>query len=164
MVKTYRFLSAYVLYIIVGNLLVGQVLSLLGSEGFVAAMFLNILTIYIGGLWVVFKLLQAHFTDKMLEVRYTLAVKKKINIWLIVSAAVCVVLLAMDVPGFFSAGYSPNETYNTLILFRFDVRIANLLSPLKSLPAAVIILLVNGYVRLFYKLAQRMEENKKDGE
>ncbi len=160
MIKTYRFLSAFVLYIAAGNLLTGQILMLIGGEGPFTAVTLNMIAVYLGVLWVVLKLLQAHFPDKMLKIEYGDAAKKRMKIGLIASLIVCAVLLGLDIPGFFRADYNPGATYSALLLWYTDVRIPSVLSPLRSLPEVVIILLVNGYIRLFYRLADRMAEHK----
>lgn len=160
MVKTYSFLSGFVLRIIIGNTVAAAVLSLLAFGPVVPMM--NMLTIYIAVLWVVLKLLQAHFPEKTLDIPYTASTRRKMKISLIVSIVVCVGLLALNIPGFFSQSYAPDAPLSVGGPFFSDLRLSNALSPLTFLPVVVVILLANGYVRWFYHLARirRMEESQ----
>lgn len=157
MLKQYKFLSKFVLCIIVGNVAVSCLIFFTGSEAAAAYVNLNVLTIYLAGLWVVFKLLQAHFPDKLLTISYTNKTRRTLLAALIVSGVVCAALLALDIPDFFKEGYDPQATYVTQFLWYDNLRLRDTLSPLRSLPAVILILLANVYARLFYRLARRME-------
>ncbi len=160
MVKTYSFLSGFVLRMIIGNAAAAAVLFLLGFGA--AFSMLNMLTTYIAVLWVVLKLLQAHFPEKTLDIPYTAGTRRKMKIGLIVSVVVSVGLLALNIPGFFSPNYSPMHEVSVSGPFFSDLRLSSALSPLTFLPVAVVLLLANGYVRWFYHLARvrriRVEE------
>lgn len=161
MVKTYKLLSAFVLYVIVGNLIALSMIMLLNDPGVMFSMTVGVLNVYLIPLWVVLKLLQAHYPDKTLRVGLTSAVRRKLRLGLIASLVVCAVMLAADIPGFFNGVYNASETFETRVLWLYEVRLPNVLSPLQSLPMVIVILLVNGYVHLFYWLAGRMaKENE----
>ncbi len=160
MVKTYRLLSAFVLYVIAGNLIVSGLLALVNDSSLFYSVNLNVLTVYLIPLWVVLKLLQAHYFDKTLRVELTGGVRRKLKIGLILSLIVCTGLLAVDAPGFFDGAYNAGATFETRVLWLYEVRLPNVLSPLQSLPMVMLILLANGYVRLFYWLAGRMAREK----
>ncbi len=162
MVKTYKLLSAFVLYVIVGNLVAAGLLMLVNDSSLFFSVNLNVLTVYLIPLWVVLKLLQAHYPDKTLRVELTSAVRRKLRLGLIASLVVCAVMLAVDIPGFFNGAYNVGATFETRILWLYEVRLPNVLSPLQSLPMVIVILLVSGYVRLFYWLAGRMAKEKEN--
>ncbi len=162
MVKTYKLLSAFVLYVIVGNLIAAGLLMLVNDSSQFFSVNLNVLTVYLVPLWVVLKLLQAHYPDKTLRVELTSAVRRKLRLGLIASLVVCAVMLAVDIPGFFNGVYNASATFETRVLWLYEVRLPNVLSPLQSLPMVIVILLVNGYVRLFYWLAGRMAKEKEN--
>lgn len=162
MVKTYKLLSAFVLYVIVGNLVAAGLLMLVNDSSLFFSVNLNVLTVYLIPLWVVLKLLQAHYPDKTLRVELTSAVRRKLRLGLIASLVVCAVMLAADIPGFFNEAYNVGATFETRILWLYEVRLPNVLSPLRSLPMVIVILLVNVYVRLFYWLAGRMAKEKEN--
>ncbi len=162
MIKTYKLLSAFVLYVIVGNLIAAGLLMLVNDSSLFFSVNLNMLTVYLIPLWVVLKLLQAHYPDKTLRVGLTSAVRRKLRLGLIASLVVCAVMLAADIPGFFNGVYNASATFETRVLWLYEVRLPNVLSPLQSLPMVIVILLVNGYVRLFYWLAGRMAKEKEN--
>ncbi len=160
MVKTYSFLSGFVLRMIIGNAAGGAILFLLGFGA--AFTMMNRLMVYMAVLWVVLKLLQAHFPEKTLDIPYTASTRRRLKMGLIVSIGVCAGLLVLNIPGFFSPNYSPMHEVSVSGPFFSDLRLSSALSPLTFLPVAVVILLTNGYVRWFYHLAHirrvRMEE------
>ena len=156
-VKTYSFISGFVLRVIVCNVVAVSVLNLFCSKWVLYGTYVSVITVYLCALWVVLKLLQAHFGDKTFTVPYTGETKRKLNIALIVSGVACIVLLALNIPGFFSAGYDPTAVFYTSIFTLGEVTMPDVLAPLTSLPLVAFILLANLYLRMFYLLAKKQE-------
>ena len=151
MVKTYSFLSGFVLRLMIGNSLASALLILFSPYGSGTAVYLNMFTIYIGAVWVLLKLLQASFPEKVIKIPYTETTRRKQSIGMIISAVVCVVLIVLNALGYFNDNQP--SVVSVSLPFMNDYRVPTLLAPLTFLPVVVVILLVNIYVGWFYRLA-----------
>ena len=157
MVKTYRFLSAFILRILIGTVITGALFLFLSSCTRFFGVPLIVLAIYLVGLWAVLKLLQAHFTNKTLTITCTKATRKGLNIGLIISGVFCLILFISNLP------YIIDKTDLSLLNYTRvtseGIMMPDILAPFVTLPFILLILMANGYVRMFYKLAERMKEN-----
>lgn len=152
MVKTYSFLSGFVLRLIISNLLITPLMVLTGGAGMALSPLILTITFFMGILWVVLKLLQAHFPEKTVPIPYTETTRKKQRIGMIVSVIVCLILLLLSILFFDKEGL-PSATVVSWGSMNFQL--PTILSSLVLLPLVIIILLVNVYVGWFYRLARQ---------
>ena len=150
MVKTYSFLSGFVLRLMIGNLLVTPLMVLTGATGMILSPLIIMLTFFMGILWVVLKLLQAHFPEKTIEIPYTETTRRKQKVGFIVSAVVSAVLIAVSVLMSWSESM-PSVSVN--LSFVSAINFPNISSAFTFMAPVIIILLVNIYVGWFYRLA-----------
>ncbi|SDN16674.1 hypothetical protein [Acetanaerobacterium elongatum] len=150
MVKTYSFLSGFVLRLIIGNLLVTPLMVLAGGAGMILSPIIIMLTFFMGILWVVLKLLQAHFPEKTIEIPYTETTRHKQRIGAIVSVIVCVIVLSLNILLFADQS---QPSVSVVSWGSINFQLPAMFSSLVLLPLVIIILLVNVYVAWFYRLA-----------
>jgi NADH:ubiquinone oxidoreductase subunit 5 (subunit L)/multisubunit Na+/H+ antiporter MnhA subunit len=124
-----------------------------GITGMMLAPMLIMLTIFMGAVWVVLKLLQAHFPEKTVDRPYTEVTRRKQKIGMLLSVVVCVISIALSLLFYFSQSHSSGSSVG--LPFFPNAQLPSIVESLVILPPVLLILLVNGYVGWFYRLARQ---------